>query len=284
MVQHWEKFLNLNRNGKYRHPHVNVDWHYTFLLLNREIEDKLDSTYSTSMFLSKRKKQSVTLLTEKLPTVEKRKYLAYKIFKNWKCSFCEQHNETFDHIWICESRADEMNAIICEVKEFFEETCNSLLVEAEKGPIVNNELIDKMTFWDRTYSETKITFIDLIKGIISCELAAYTSLIFENKKLQEKFLVLLRNFVFNKSWTFWINRCLKQKEKERRLKVNLKKVKENLNEDKYIDPNRKINQLNLFSGLESLRSNLYFGTNMQGFIVLVNYALCFYNLFLGISS
>ncbi|PKY61035.1 hypothetical protein RhiirA4_485480 [Rhizophagus irregularis] len=86
------------------------------------------------------------LLTEEIPIIEKRKYLAYKIFDNWKYSFCECHDETFDHVWICESRADEMNTIICEVKEFFEETCNSLLIEAEKDPIVNNELIDKMTF------------------------------------------------------------------------------------------------------------------------------------------
>ncbi|CAG8588348.1 3469_t:CDS:2 [Rhizophagus irregularis] len=106
---------------------------------------------------------------------------------------------------MCESRADEMNTIICEVKKFFEETCNSLLVEAKKDPIIDIELINKMTFWDRTYSKTKITFMDLIKGIISCESAA---------------------------WNFWINRCLKQKEKERRLKVNLKKVKENLDKDK----------------------------------------------------
>ncbi|CAB4425300.1 unnamed protein product [Rhizophagus irregularis] len=167
-----------------------------------------------------------------------------------------------------------MDSIIQEIKEFFEGTCNSLLINEDKDPIVDDELVNKMTFWDRTYSETKITFIDLIKGIISCELAVYTSLIFENRKLQEKFLVLLRNFVFEKSWNFWIDRCLKQKEKERRLKINFKKVKENLNEDKYIDPNRKFNQLNLFSGLESLQSNIYFGTNMQGFIVLVNYALC----------
>ncbi|PKC60793.1 hypothetical protein RhiirA1_467542 [Rhizophagus irregularis] len=222
MVQYWEKFLNLNRNGKYRHPYVNVDWHYTFLLLNRDIEDKVESTYFTSMFSLKRKKQSVNLLTEEIPIVEKRKYLAHKIFDNWKCFFCEQHDETFDHVWM-----------------------------SKKDPIIDSDLINKMTFWDRTYSETKITFIDLIKGIISCELAAYTSLIFENKKLQEKFLVLLRNFIFNKSLNFWINRCSKQKEKERRLKVNLKKVKENLNEDKYIDPNRKINQLNLFSGVSS---------------------------------
>ncbi|GBC12692.2 ribonuclease H-like domain-containing protein [Rhizophagus irregularis DAOM 181602=DAOM 197198] len=155
-VQHWEKILNLNRNGKYRHPHVNVDWHYIFLMLNRDIEDKVESTYFTSIFSSKRKKQSVNLLTEEIPTVEKRKYLAHKIFDNWKCSFCEQHDETFDHVW---------------------------MLEAKKDPIIDIELINKMTFWDRTYSKTKITFMDLIKGIISCESAAYTALIFENKKL-----------------------------------------------------------------------------------------------------
>ncbi|RGB34388.1 hypothetical protein C1646_760586 [Rhizophagus diaphanus] len=87
-----------------------------------------------------------------------------------------------------------------------------------------------MTFWDWVYSESKITFIDIIKGIISCELSAYT-------------------------WGFWIDRCLRQKAKKRRLNINLKKVKENYNVDKYIDPNRKINTNNLFKGLDSLRLN-----------------------------
>ncbi|CAB4432322.1 unnamed protein product [Rhizophagus irregularis] len=129
-----------------------------------------------------------------------------------------------------------MDNIIQETKEFFEGAYNSLLINADKDPIIDDELVNKMTFWDRTYSETKITFIDLIKDIISCELAAYTSLIFENQSLQKKFLVLLRNFIFEKSWSFWTDRCLKQKEKERRLNIHLKKVKENLNKDKYIDP------------------------------------------------
>ncbi|GET67363.1 hypothetical protein GLOIN_2v1769807 [Rhizophagus irregularis DAOM 181602=DAOM 197198] len=144
----------------------------------------------------------VTLLTEEIPTVEKRKYLAYKIFKNWKCSFCKQCDETFDHMWTCESCASELDNIIQETKEFFEGACNSLLINADKDPIIDDKLVNKMTFWDRTYSEMKITFIDLIKGIISCELSAYTSLIFENQNLQEKFLVLLRNFIFEKVRVF----------------------------------------------------------------------------------
>ncbi|RGB37463.1 hypothetical protein C1646_756892 [Rhizophagus diaphanus] len=148
---------------------------------------------------------------EEIPTIEKRKYVAYDIFENWKCSFCEQYDESFDHVWICESREQEMNGIIHDVKIFFEETCNFLLIEAEKDPIVDDELINKMTFWDRAYSESKITFIDIIKGIISCELSAYTSLIFNNRSLQEKFLILLQNFIFEKSWGFWIDRCTRQK-------------------------------------------------------------------------
>ncbi|PKK63720.1 hypothetical protein RhiirC2_788487, partial [Rhizophagus irregularis] len=111
---------------------------YEITINQSNIEDKVESTYFTSMFSSKRKKQSVNLLTEEIPTVKKRKYLAHKIFDNWKCFF---------------------------LKEFFEETCNSLLVKAKKDPIIDNELINKMTFWDRTYSEMKITFIDLIKEI-----------------------------------------------------------------------------------------------------------------------
>ncbi|PKB98087.1 hypothetical protein RhiirA5_431969 [Rhizophagus irregularis] len=137
-----------------------------------------------------------------------------------------------------------MNNIIQKTKEFFEGACNSLLINADKDPIIDNKLINKMTFWDWAYNE-------LIKGIIPCELVAYTSLIFENQNVQEKFLVLLRNFIFEKSWGFWIDRCLKQKEKEKRLKIILKKVKENYKEE-YIDPNRKVNIFNLFNSLESL--------------------------------
>jgi hypothetical protein len=53
--------------------------------------------------------------------------------------------------------------------------------------IIDDELIDKMTFWDRDYSKSKFTFIDLIKSIVPCELLTYTSLIFENRNIQENF-------------------------------------------------------------------------------------------------
>ncbi|PKC57075.1 hypothetical protein RhiirA1_473066 [Rhizophagus irregularis] len=54
-----------------------------------------------------------------------------------------------------------------------------------------------MTFWDRAYSESKLTFIDLIKGIIPCKL------MFETKR------------------------------KRKSLKITLKKVKENHNEEEW---------------------------------------------------
>ncbi|RGB22865.1 hypothetical protein C1646_775396 [Rhizophagus diaphanus] len=122
ILQSWEKFFNLNRNGKYRKPDVNIDWYFTFFLLNRGLEDKVESTYLTSLFSSNQKKQSLNLLIEEVSTIEKRKYIAYDIFENWKYG------------------------IIHDVKKFFEETCNSLLIEAEKDPIVDNEFINKMTF------------------------------------------------------------------------------------------------------------------------------------------
>ncbi|RGB38959.1 hypothetical protein C1646_755053 [Rhizophagus diaphanus] len=56
---------------------------------------------------------------EEIPTIEKRKYILIVYLKIGNVYF---------------------------VKKFFEETCNYLLIEANKDPIVDDELIDKMIF------------------------------------------------------------------------------------------------------------------------------------------
>uniref|UniRef100_U9UZW9 Uncharacterized protein n=1 Tax=Rhizophagus irregularis (strain DAOM 181602 / DAOM 197198 / MUCL 43194) TaxID=747089 RepID=U9UZW9_RHIID len=40
----------------------------------------------------------------------------------------------------CESHASEMDNIIQETKEFFEGACNSLLINADKDPIIDDKL------------------------------------------------------------------------------------------------------------------------------------------------
>lgn len=84
-------------------------------------------------------------------------------------------------------------------------------------------------------------------------------------KYTRKIFSFTTKFIFEKSWGFCIDRCSKQKEKEKRLKIsNLKKVKENYNKNEYINPNRKINVFNLYSDLKSLWLNIYLGMNVQG--------------------
>ncbi|PKK56618.1 hypothetical protein RhiirC2_799642 [Rhizophagus irregularis] len=212
---------------------------------------------------------------EELPTVEKMKYLALRIYNTWKCPFCEQYDETFDHLWTCNSRINEIKEIINEIKQFIKNTSNMLLINEEKIPTVTESAVDFINCWDITFSNSKITFIDLIKGIIPCELTKFVEEYFNIKNTRLTFLKELRDFIFEKIWAFWINRCVIQKEKEKNAGINKKLLKNNFNQNRndYIDINRKIDTLNLFEGLESIRSNIYFGTNLQDFIMVVNYAL-----------
>jgi NADH:ubiquinone oxidoreductase subunit len=61
-----EKFINLNRNSKYRQ--LEVDWTSTFSYLNCDITNN-----ETSISSSKTKAQKVHLLIEEIPTLEQMK-------------------------------------------------------------------------------------------------------------------------------------------------------------------------------------------------------------------
>ncbi|CAB4384211.1 unnamed protein product [Rhizophagus irregularis] len=202
-INNFEKFLNLNRNGKYRR--LNIDWKTTFTLLEG---DRDESTFVTSLSSSKKKKQLITLLMEELPTVEKMKYLALRIYNTWKCPFCEQYDETFDHLWTCNNKINEIKEIINEIKQFIKNTSNMLLINEEKIPTVTESAVDLINCWDITFSNSKITFIDLIKGIIPCELTKFVKEYFNIKNTRLTFLKELRDFIFEKIWAFWINRCV----------------------------------------------------------------------------
>ena len=110
------------------------------------------------------------------------------------------------------------------------------------------------------------------------DFSIFISSIINNSKDRDLFYITFRNLIFDESRNFWKIRCNRQKDKERLRNINLRRIKDNLNDSltDFIDINRKVNVNNLYTNLDSLRSNIYFGTNMQGFIVLVNYALFFF--------
>ncbi|PKK61999.1 hypothetical protein RhiirC2_791012 [Rhizophagus irregularis] len=101
------------------------------------------------------------------------KYLALRVYNAWKCPFCEQYDETFDHLWTCNNRVNEMKDIISKVKQFIKDTSNMLLINENKMPTVTESAVNLINCWDIAYSNSEITFIDLIKGIIPCTLTKF---------------------------------------------------------------------------------------------------------------
>jgi hypothetical protein len=95
-VKNLEKFLNLNRNAKYRTLHV--DWG------NK-------GYFSTSFSESKFKKKKVKYSIEELSTIEQMKKSFYALYRNRKCNFCNNEDESFNHVWNCDARINELEQL-----------------------------------------------------------------------------------------------------------------------------------------------------------------------------
>jgi hypothetical protein len=119
-VKGFEKFFNLNRNEKYRN--LDVDWTTTFQLLHTDIEST-----STDFTSSKIKEKKVKLLIEELSTIEQLKKSFMNIYENMLCPFCDEEEETFDHVWTCNERDLEMLDIITSYRKLIIDLINEQL-------------------------------------------------------------------------------------------------------------------------------------------------------------
>ncbi|PKY50209.1 hypothetical protein RhiirA4_466568, partial [Rhizophagus irregularis] len=189
-----EKFINLNRNSKYRQ--LEVDWTSTFSCLSCDINDN-----ETSVSSSKTKAQKVHLLIEEILTIEQMKKSLLDLYDGWMCPICGLHDETFNHIWTCSGHYDIINNIR-------DKTINHLLtwiLEYNDNIQDFNNLI-ALNIWDISYDPDDFTFIDLIKGVISMSLSELLNS-WTTKKNVVDVLVQMRQFIFNEIFeNVWILR------------------------------------------------------------------------------
>ncbi|PKY60431.1 hypothetical protein RhiirA4_484123, partial [Rhizophagus irregularis] len=157
-----ERFINLNRNYKYRQ--LEVDWTSTFICLNCDINNINNN--ETSVSSSKTKAQKVHLLIEEIPTIEQMKKSLLNLYDEWMCPICGLHDETFNHVWTCSGHYTIINNIR-------DKTINHLLTWVLKynDNIQNFNNLMALDIWDISYDPNNFTFIDLIKGIISISLS-----------------------------------------------------------------------------------------------------------------
>ncbi|CAB4438295.1 unnamed protein product [Rhizophagus irregularis] len=248
-----EKFVNLNRNSKYRQ--LEVDWTSTFSCLNCDI-----SNNETSVSSSKTKAQKVHLLIEEIPTIEQMKKSLLDLYDGWMCPICGMQEETFNHVWTCSGHYDIINNIR-------DKTINHLLtwiLEYNDNIQDFNNLL-ALDIWDISYDPNVFTFIELIKGIIPMSLSELLSS-WTTKKNVVEVLIQMRQFIFNEIFeNVWIPRCSHLKEFERSLGLTKKKKLEFKSVRSL--PNNNSSNINIihYDSLDSVRNYIYFGKNIIEF-------------------
>jgi hypothetical protein len=249
-----EKFLNLHRNTKYRR--LDVDWTSTFHCLNSDIQNN-----ETSISSSKTKAQKVHLLIEEIPTIEQMKKSFLELYDDWKCPACGLDDETFNHVWSCA----EYKEILREIRNNTITSLSTWILEYNESIHDFSSLVD-LNIWNIEHSPNIFTFIDLIKGIIPLSLYQKLSS-WTTKNNVLIVLTKMRQYIFEQTFALiWIPRCSYLKEFERSLGLT-KKKKLDLKNFRSLPPNNNNSDYIAyqFDALDSIRNNIYFGSNIIDF-------------------
>ncbi|CAB5313789.1 unnamed protein product [Rhizophagus irregularis] len=244
-----ERFLNLNRNDKYRK--CEIDWSIFF---NNFLGEK--QKLYTDFKESKIRRRKIQLMIEELPCIEQIKRTLFSLYKERFCPMCKEDEEDFNHIWFCEERREDMDDLISGVQ-------NWLLLEINKilDPInhITLEHIKNLNdIWKLEVSEDHITFIDLIKGFFPCSLINFFKQLLSTKSKVEILSYNFRNEILDKSMIFWKVRCNKLNEIDRGLGIDKNVKKQHFGKEQFIDKTRKSKNKKYFN-LQSLQSHIYFG-------------------------
>ena len=256
-----EKFLNQNRNNKYRK--LQVDWNITFAYL------KGNETYYTTTFKDcRRKRIKIQRLMEEIPTIEQIKKSQYNIYKKWKCVQCNRKKETFIHVWKCNKNKKILRTIQKIVLKYLIRLINEI---SDNSIEIRIEDFEQLSIFKIIDDNQNLSFIDVIKGIFPLELTDLikTNIGNQTKKIIEigkKFLEFVFDILHKKIWK---PRCEKMKKKEKEKKIT-KKMKKMRSYDKNQKKIVSTNQINKYINLGGLIDNIYFGRNILDFIVYVN--------------
>jgi hypothetical protein len=120
---------------------------------------------STSFAQSGKKSFQVKCFTEELTTLVKLKRQRPDLYtSDWRCSTCGNEEETFDHVWLCEARREEVTSCIKIVQDNLKVAINKIL----KSPLTNEQDIRLCSAptWSLIPNQDQFTFIETTKGVI----------------------------------------------------------------------------------------------------------------------
>ncbi|GBC14865.2 hypothetical protein GLOIN_2v1485349 [Rhizophagus irregularis DAOM 181602=DAOM 197198] len=262
-----EKFLNLNRNDKYRM--LEIDWHVTFDYLN--INEEFETYFKTNAHSSKQKRMKVQRLIEEMPTIEQMKKSSYDLYYDLLCQCCNKKKETFDHVWTCRSNRKYMKNLITETIDKLIDLLIQNGVDAKK--IIKEDLID-LPMFQRAKNTNEFCFIDMIKGIFPLSLSRIILFFIgvSKEKLARTIGIEILNFIFTKiNSGVWKRRCEAMKQTEKSLGISKmdKKKPDSIftkEKEKELQSKRYLGNYPLFEGLISVKEHILFGKEILGFM------------------
>jgi hypothetical protein len=262
-VKETEKFLNLNRNEKYRITKIN--WEITFNLV-KGTRKFFETDYQDNKF----RRRKIQLMIEEIPTIEQVKKSLYSLYKNRKCPLCDQEDETFNHVFLCEEQEDNLEFLIELVISSLLDIINKDSPENERWEIITRQEIEDLdSIWSNSYDASNLTFIDIIKGFIPLELTDLILTKVKKKTYVENIINEIQIILLNSFWKgIWLPRCKKLEEIDKTLNIDKKVKKENYNLEHFSQIHKQSN-IEKYSNQEGLINKIKYGCKSMDFIIVL---------------
>ncbi|CAB4482991.1 unnamed protein product [Rhizophagus irregularis] len=269
-TQGLEKFLNLNRNWRYRL--LDVKWEIVFSYINKQ--EIGETTYKTDKFICKQKRMKIQRLIEEIPTIEQMKKSSYEIYQDFKCVFCYKKKEDFHHVWTCRHNRKILKQIIKRTIDKLIRLLKEYGATVDENKILTD--INKFDIFFPKFRKDKFNFIDLIKGIFPKQLYNYIEKleVIGKKNIVSLGMELLQYVMDETKQHIWLPRCEKLKIIEKRHGItekDKKKSDSNIGKEKQEDIlQRPINLFGRYEDLEGVKKYILFGKEILDFTVVVN--------------
>ncbi|POG60799.1 hypothetical protein GLOIN_2v1787415 [Rhizophagus irregularis DAOM 181602=DAOM 197198] len=237
-TQGLEKFLNLNRNWRYRL--LDVKWEIVFSYINKQLIG--ETTYKTDKFICKQKRMKI--------------------------------QQDFYHVWTCRHNRKILKQIIKRMIDKLIRLLKEYGATVDENKILTDINIFDIFF--PKFRKDKFNFIDLIKGIFPKQLYDYIEKleVIGKKNIVNLGTELLQYVMDETKQHIWLLRCEKLKIIEKHHGItekDKKKSDSNVGKEKQEDIlQRPINLFRRYEDLEGVKEYILFGKEILDFTVVVN--------------
>ena len=116
------------------------------------------------------------------------------LFEDWNCPLCDNHQETFKHIWICEDTCLPLKILR---NRHMMKLINLIRYASGSDRAIDFRQIRRLPFLQKLYySDFHFTFIDILKGIVPLILVEKINDIISDLRITRRIISLFLHELF----------------------------------------------------------------------------------------